>query len=323
MRSRAVFARLRFYFVNPTLPQSGVFPALWMPTDAGGNLIESAVQQNAAYLHRSGVQGLMVLGSTGEFTFFSPEERVGLLQRLPELVGPLPLLANVSDVNPRVVARLARTAREVGCASVAILPPWYYPISQTDLLEFFLRAAEAAAPLPVFLYNFPERVGTAIALETMAAFADRAPLAGVKLSAGPWELHPQAVALGREKGFGVLTGWDTRLADAMALGCSGCISGLANFAAEPIMETFRAMLSGDPAAAVAPTARLRSLATALDGLLFPHDVAAGMEARGFVTGVCKQVMSTETRERRRAAISRLKTLFDAGGSGASARTVQG
>lgn len=283
-----------------------------MPTDASGALIESAVQRQAAFLHQAGVHGLMVLGSTGEFVFFSPAERAALLRKLSELAGPLPLLANISDVNPAAVALLARTAREVGCASVAILPPWYYPISQADLLEFFLRAAAAASPLPVFLYNFPERVGTAITLETLAAFADRAPLAGVKLSAGPWELHREAMALGREKGFSVLTGWDTRLADAMALGCSGCISGLANFAVEPIMATFRAMQSGDPAAAVAPTVRLRELASAVEGLLFPHDVAAGMDARGFVTGECKQAMSLATRERRQQATARLKALFAAG-----------
>lgn len=284
-----------------------------MPTDADGVLMEAVVRKQAAFLQRAGVHGLMVLGSTGEFPFFSAEERVQFLKTLRECVETLPLLANISDVNPRVVARLGRTAREVGCASVAILPPWYYPISQADLLEFFLRAAEAAAPLPVFLYNFPERVGTAIAIETMAAFADRAPLAGVKLSAGPWELHAQSVALGREKGFSVLTGWDTRLADAMALGCSGCISGLANFAPEPIMETFRAMQSGDPAAAVAPTARLRELAAALNGLHFPHDMAAAMEARGIETGVSKQVMSEETRVAREALTARVRGLLASNG----------
>ena len=280
-----------------------------MPTDANGVLMEAAVKKQASFLQQAGVHGLMVLGSTGEFTFFSADERVALLQTLRDLVETLPLLANISDVNPRVVARLGRTAREVGCASVAILPPWYYPISQADLLEFFLRAAEAAAPLPVFLYNFPERVGTPIALETMAAFADRAPLAGVKLSAGPWELHQQSVALGREKGFSVLTGWDTRLADAMALGCSGCISGLANFAPEPIMETFRAMQSGNPSAAVAPTARLRELAAALTGLNFPHDIAAAMTARGIETGVSKQVASEATRVLRESVTDRVRELL--------------
>ena len=78
------------------------------------------------------------------------------------------------------------------------------------------------------------------------------------------------------------------------------------------MATFRAMQSGDPAAAVAPTVRLRELASAVEGLLFPHDVAAGMDARGFVTGECKQAMSLATRERRQQATARLKALFAAG-----------
>jgi len=295
------------------LPKSGVFPALWMPTDADGRLLESALRDHAARLRAAGVHGLMVLGSTGEFPLFGADEREAFLRRIAGWVAPLPVLANISDIRPRVVARLARAARESGCAAVAVLPPWYFAMSQDDLLEFFLRAAEAAAPLPVFLYNFPERVGTPIEPETLAAFADRAPLAGVKLSGGAWDLHATVLALARARGFTVLTGWDTRLADAMALGCAGCISGLSNFAAEPIVATFRAMESGDSAAAASPTAQLRELADAIHGLAFPHDIAAGMAARGFVVGEPKQALSEATLRRREAATTVLRGRLSAMG----------
>lgn len=295
--------------VTPPLPTAGVFPALWMPTDRDGRIIESAIRDNAAYLRRCGAHGLMVLGSTGEFPYFSVDEREELLGRVTEWVAPLPVLANISDISPRVVARLARAAREAGCASVAVLPPWYFSITQADLLEFFLRAAEAAAPLPVFLYNFPERVGTAILPETMAAFAERAPLAGIKLSGGAWELHGEVMALARDKGFSVLTGWDTRLADAMALGCSGCISGLSNFVAEPIVAAFKACQAGDAAAAAVATQELRETAALLGGLSFPHDVPAGMAARGFVVGEPKQALSAATRTARESVTAALRVQF--------------
>ncbi len=280
-----------------------------MPTDAAGRLMESAVRDQAAYLRRCGAHGLMVLGSTGEFPLFSADERVQLLHRLVELVAPLPVIANISDIRPGAVARLGRAARESGCAGVAILPPWYFVLGQADLLEFFLRAAEAAAPLPTFLYNFPERVGNTIAVETMAAFADRAPLAGVKLSGGAWDLHAEVVALGRSKSFSVLTGWDTRLADAMALGCRGCISGFSNFAAESVVGTFRAVEAGDAAAVAETTRQLRDTASLLQGLLFPHDVAAGMLARGFVVGEPKQVTAASSLRGRDAVVVQLREQF--------------
>ncbi|MBX3731784.1 MAG: dihydrodipicolinate synthase family protein [Verrucomicrobiae bacterium] len=295
--------------MNNTLPQSGVFPALWTPTDAGGRLLEAGVREQIAHLRAAGVHGLMILGSTGEFPLFGASEREDLLRRLVALAAPLPVIANISDIRPAVVARLARAARESGCAAVAVLPPWYFAISQADLLEFFLRAAEAAAPVPVWLYNFPERVGTGIATETLASFADRMPLGGVKLSGGAWALHAEVVALGRQRGFPVWTGWDTRLADAMALGCSGCISGLANFAAEAVLAVFRAMHSGDPAAAAPATRQLQEMAAAFEGLNFPHDIAAGMAARGRVTGEPKQVMSERSRLAVEHARTRLEALF--------------
>lgn len=292
-----------------SLPKSGIFPALWLPTDREGRLMESAIRGHAAYLNRCGVHGLMVLGTTGEFPYFSADERADLLSRVAEWVAPLPVMANISDISPRVVARLARLARDSGCASVAILPPWYFQISQPDLLDFFLHAAEAASPLPVFLYNFPERVGNPILPETVAAFTDRAPLAGIKLSGGAWDLHATMMSLARERGFSVLTGWDVRLTDAMALGCSGCISGLANFSVEALVAAFRAMQSGDRPTADRAMAGLRETVAGLEGLPFPHDIPAGMEARGFVTGEPKQILSASTLAARQAVTTRLRSRF--------------
>ncbi|MBN8249206.1 MAG: hypothetical protein J0L84_17395 [Verrucomicrobia bacterium] len=72
------------------------------------------------------------------------------------------------------------------------------------------------------------------------------------------------------------------------------------------MATFRAMESGNAAAAVRPTAQLRELAAAVQGLAFPHDIAAGMAARGFVVGEPKQAVSGATRHRREAATAVLR-----------------
>ncbi|MEN9734216.1 MAG: hypothetical protein RLZ45_2211 [Verrucomicrobiota bacterium] len=271
--------------------------------------MESAIRSHAAYLNRCGVQGIVVPSTTDEFQFFSADERAQLLSRVVEWVAPLPVMANVSDISPRVVARLARVARDSGCASVLLLPPWHFQISQPDLLEFFLHAATAAAPLPIYLGNFPERVRNSILPETVAAFASRSPLAGIILSGGVWDLHATMMTLAREGEFSVLTGWDVRLTEALELGCSGCISGLSNFTAEPLIAAHRAFQSGDRAAAERAMVDLRETTSFLEGMSFPHDIPAGMEARGFVTGEPKQILSANTTMARQAVIARLRNHF--------------
>ena len=87
----------------------------------------------------------------------------------------------------------------------------------------------------------------------------------------------------------MFTGCEVRLDEALALGCAGSISGLANFLPEPLLRVVAA------AGPVAEPMRLIQRVGAACGLVgFPLDVAAGMRARGFATGEFKQAVSAAT-----------------------------
>src|SRR5882672_5098397 len=142
---------------------AGIFAALWTPTDGEGGVLRAELAANLRFLQQHRIDGVLALGSTGEFLLLTPDQRKALLQAAMESAGDLAVLANVSDIRPGVVADLARFAGGLGCAGIAIMAPPFYRVSQADLLEFFLRAGEAAQ-LPVLLYNFPERTGNRIEL---------------------------------------------------------------------------------------------------------------------------------------------------------------
>src|SRR5438067_1330850 len=82
----------------------------------------------------------------------------------------------------------------LGLAAVALMPPPFYPVSQADMLAFFLHVADAVG-LPVMLYNFPELVGKRIELATIEAFAERAPMCAIKQSGGEFDYHRALIAL--------------------------------------------------------------------------------------------------------------------------------
>jgi 4-hydroxy-tetrahydrodipicolinate synthase len=275
-------------------PRAGVLAALWIPTDADGRLMEAALAAHLEWLRRAGVQGVLALGSTGEFPRFSLKERMRILEAVAAAAAPLPVIANISDLRPEVAAELGRFARKLGLPAVAMLPPYFFPLAPEDQLAFFLHGAEAAG-LPAFLYNFPERTGNRIDLATVAAFADRAPLAGIKQSGGEFSYHAPLVALGREKNFVVFSGADTEIAAAVALGAAGCIGGLVNLAPEYMLAVYAAARAGQLEQAAAEAARLRALGRVIDRLAFPLNVAAGLEARGFDPGAPKFLVSAATR----------------------------
>lgn len=306
---------LRESISSMTLPNGGVFPALWTPTDAGGELLTEALTGQVRFLREAGADGVMALGSTGEFVHLETAVRRDVLARVVEAAPGWPVIANCSDVSPLRVAALGRHAREVGAAAVALLPPWFFESAAEDVVEFLVRGAEASG-LPLVLYNFPERTGHRLELEMVAAVAARVRVVAVKQSGAPFGYHRELSELGREKGFAVITGADTRIAEALAHGASGVVSGLANAVPEWVVAVYRGTVGGDAAKAATAQGRLERLAAALGGLAFPLDVAAAMEARGRITGALKPAVSPTTAERFRRVVERCREVMgeDAGGA---------
>ncbi len=293
-----------------SLNWDGLYCALWTPTDSKGQLIEGALRSNLDFMRSRGVDGLLALGSTGEFLQLDPPKRQAMIEKVAKLSGSLRLMINVSDIQPGVVADLGRCARACGAAAISLLPPYFYPVAQCDLIEFFVRAAEAAQ-LPLFLYNFPERTGNRIALETIAAVAARVPVVGVKQSGSEFAYHKDLVALGKQTGFVVLTGADTRLGEAIPMGVSGCVSGLSNGVPELVSQALAAARCIPMATDAAPLVRMTEIARRIPAVHFPMDVAAVMQARDLTIGEFKPIVSPETREKFLRLVSELRELFQA------------
>lgn len=95
-------------------PQAGVFAALWIPTDARHRLMKAALTAHLDFLRASAVDGVLALGSSGEFPRFTLEQREELLADIAELAGSLTVLANVSSIRVDEAIALGRSARGLG-----------------------------------------------------------------------------------------------------------------------------------------------------------------------------------------------------------------
>jgi len=288
---------------------SGIYSAQWMPTDALGRLDRASLAEHIEFERRAGISGVLALGSTGEFPHFTTEERKAALATVAELAAPLPVLANISDIRPSAAIDVGRHAKSLGIAAVALMPPPFFPVSQADILAYFLHVADAVE-LPVMLYNFPELAGKRIAVDTVAAFADRAPMIAIKQSGGQFDYHRELIALGRDKDFVVMSGSDTRLPEAFALGAAGAIGGLVNVVPEVMVYIDRVCRQGESGDASPAAAAMQDLGRIVDQLTFPLNVAAALEARGFDPGVPKSVVSPESRALYEKIVTELTALFE-------------
>ena len=295
--------------MSSPVPPSGIFSAQWIPTDAQGRVDRASLAAHVDFERRAGISGILALGSTGEFPHFTLDERKAVLATVAELAAPLPVFANISDIRPRTAIELGLEAKSLGLPAVALMPPMFFPVSQADMLAYFLHVADAVG-LPVMLYNFPELAGKRIDVATVADFAERAPMIAIKQSGADFEYHRELIALGRERGFVVMSGADTRLPDAFALGAAGCIGGLVNIVPELMVHLDRVCRRGEAGDVTKETGAMRDVGRILDQLTFPLNVAAGLEARGFDPGTPKSIVSDESRALHRAMVGELRALFE-------------
>jgi 4-hydroxy-tetrahydrodipicolinate synthase len=295
--------------VKTGVAPSGIYSAQWIPTDEKGRVIRASLAAHVDFERRAGISGLLALGSTGEFPFFTVNERRALLTTIAEVAAPLTVFANISDIRPRSAIELGLHAKELGLPAVALMPPMFYPVSQADMLAYFLHVADAVG-LPVMLYNFPELAGKRIEPETIVAFAERAPMIAVKQSGGEFAYHLELIALGREKKFVVMSGSDARLPEVFALGAAGCIGGLVNIVPELMVELDRVVRKREPGEVTAVAEGMQEVGRILDQLTFPLNVAAGLEARGYDPGTPKSVVSYESRGLYEQIVAELRAVFE-------------
>lgn len=294
------------FFLEPAL--SGIYAAIWTPTDAKGMPIESALKLHLQLLQGAGVIGVLALGSTGNFARMEVAARKQTLETIIKHRGTLKVLANISDLRTDAILALGQHARDSGAVGVSIMPPWFYPSVDQDLSEFFVRIGERLQQ-PIILYNFPELTGKRLTPSVIDGVASRVPVAGLKQSGDMFERHVEVIACARSHGFPVLTGWDSRVGEALQLGATGCIGGLTNIVPELLVAVDRAYRAGDVSTAAEASRRLLELGQVCSALPFPINMAAGMEARGLEIGVTKADYSKSTEVAYHQLVHRMRELF--------------
>lgn len=289
-------------------PRKGVLAALWLPTDEDGQLKKEALKRHLDWLKTTGVHGVLALGTTAEFVRFSIKTKVSLLAEIAELAAPLPMLTNITSIRFDEAVELGNAAKKLGSPGVSIMPPYFFPLTQDDILAFFLKVADSV-DLPFYLYNFPEITGNRIGLKTIASFADAAPMVGIKQSGTEFGYHKDLVALGNEKNFSVFSGFDLQLPSVFSLGVKGAIGGLANFVPDLMVQIYNICIEKASGDVDGPAAKMAAIGEAIEKMNLPLNVAPGIAARGFDPGAPKTVISAQTMRNYRLLQEELEGLF--------------
>ena len=222
---------------------SGVIAAIATPIDESGAPDLKRAVKLARYLLDNGCDGLNVLGTTGEATSFSRDERKAVMSAYKAEGLPLDRLmvgtgaAAISDA-----VALTRHAAELGFAGALVLPPFYYKGVPDDGLVAYidtLVTATADQPIPIYLYHFPAMSGLPWHVALIKRLLEKFPtrIVGLKDSSGDMAYARSAAAISRD--FAVFPSTEAALLDARRGDFAGCISATANLNADLCARAWR------------------------------------------------------------------------------------
>ncbi|HEV3478951.1 MAG TPA: dihydrodipicolinate synthase family protein [Gaiellaceae bacterium] len=201
----------------------GAFAAAITPLRGdGAALDDGAFRPYVDFLVEGGLDGILALGTTGEGILLTTDERKRAAELfLDAAAGRFQVAVHCGAQTTADTVELARHAAEAGADAAAVIGPPYFTLDDEALYQHFAAAAEAASPLPFYLYEFRARAGYSIPLPVIERLGER--VAGLKVSNQPWEaVEPYLI-----EGLDVFIGAETLVERGLAAGAAGSVSGLA------------------------------------------------------------------------------------------------
>ena len=162
---------------------SGLFVALLTPFDTSGQLDRAALTGLVEHTLRDGVDGVVALGTTGEFADLTPGERLAVVETTVAAVrGRVPVAVGIGALGTAEACAHAVVAKDAGADAVLSLPPLFWKLDDAELFEHFATVARAT-DLPVLLYDIPVFAGASLSPALVRRIAEELPsVVGIKLT---------------------------------------------------------------------------------------------------------------------------------------------
>ncbi len=213
--------------MNRSRPFTGTYTAIVTPFRRGAVAYDE-LRKLVNFQIRSGISGLVPVGTTGESPTVSHEEHLDIIRCTVEATrGRVPVIAGTGSNSTREAINMTEAADAAGADGFLQVAPYYNRPTQEGLFQHFARIAEATDK-PIILYSIPGRCGIEISIKVIERLRAKYPhVAHIKEAGGSVDRVDQIIqAMGDS--VTVLSGDDSLTLPFMAVGAKGVISVASN-----------------------------------------------------------------------------------------------
>lgn len=282
-----------------SIAPKGIFVPLITPFNEDETIDFQSYKKVIDFQVESGVHGLLVGGTTGEYHVMSLEERKSLIKAGCEYAaGRVPVMAGVGCSTAKETIELANFAAECGATWGLALPPYYHKTSEEGILEFFKEVA-AKSNVGIVIYNYPGATSVTISPEMIYQLSQEENIVSVKESADFGHLC-EVVALTKDvENFTVFTGEEHFILPTFSIGGQGAFGILVNMLPKEFVELYELVVEkSDINAARDLNRKLSGFYGLMEagGNPYPGPVKAGMDLIGIKGGKVRKPLTQPTEE---------------------------
>ncbi len=286
----------------------GIYTPVVTPYHDDFTCNREALEQTSEHLIGSGVHGLVVAGSTGEYYAQTEKERIWLMKEcIDQVAGRVPVVVGTGAIRTEDSIRYAEAAKAAGADAILVTtPPYAYPTGREIALHAL--AVDRAANLPVMLYNYPGRMSVDMDEECLDRLGRSPNFCGIKESSGDVNrLH----MLARDyPHIGLCCGMDDQALEFFAWGARSWVCAGSNFAPEAHIALYKACASeGHFTKGRAILSAMLPLMRVLEqGGKFVQCIKYGLTLRGIDAGPPRKPLQPLNKDDKRALAEVIRTM---------------
>ena len=280
----------------------GMFTALITPFNEDESINFDALRGLIDFQVESGIHGLLIGGSTGEYHTMSMEERKAVIQAACEhAAGRIPIMAGIGCSRPCDTIELGRFSAGCGAKWGLATAPYYHRTTRQGVMDYFKEVA-AGCEVGLCLYNYPSGVGFELEPEMIAELAQEPNIVALKDTA---DMEHTAETLAD---FAVLQGFEHLMLPCFALGGAGAFGIVHNLVPREMVELYETFMAGNWKRANELNARLTNLYQYMELEPFPGPVKVALGQMGYFGGVLRKPLTMPSQELSDKVTAELKKL---------------
>lgn len=269
MKKKIVFRGVATALVTPLKDGKIDFASL-------GNIIDLQL--------KSGIDALVIGGTTGEASTLSDEERIMLFEYAKDKVkDSVPLIFGTGSNSTKKALEYTKIAASIGASAALVVTPYYNKGTEDGIINHYFEIANCS-DLPIILYNVPGRTGVNLSLSAVMTLSSHENIIGIKEASDSIDRLTSLATIGED--MTIYSGNDSQIYTTLALGGLGVISVASNIIPDKLINLTREYLYGNKETALTVQKQLLPFIGALFAETNPTPIKYAMS----LLGLCSEQM---------------------------------